>query len=292
MIVQLNSRLNPRISLSAGYFLSKTTNDTDGQGGSLFPMNSYDLTGELGRSSFDVRHRFTLFGTFNSPWWKLTFNPFVVVNSGPPFNITTGQDLNLDRQFNERPTFAQLNAFCTANASRCTSFDYSSTSNDFIPRNYGNGPGFWRVDMTVSRTFSWGGESARAANSQRGGNNARGGGGGRGGSSGPQLGNVVRAAGGGGEGGGGSRGPGGGGPGGFGGGGGGASGKYSLNVSINAQNLFNHTNLATPVGVLTSTNFGQSLGLAGGFGGPFGGGFGGSSGAGNRRIYLRLRFTF
>jgi hypothetical protein len=32
--------------------------------------------------------------------------------------------------------------------------------------------------------------------------------------------------------------------------------------------------------------------LAGGFGGPFGGGFGGSTGAGNRRIYLRLRFTF
>jgi hypothetical protein len=289
MIVQLNSRLNPRISLSAGYFLSKTTNDTDGQGGSLFPMNSYDLHGEFGRAAFDVRHRFTLFGTFSSPWWKLTFNPFIVVSSGQPFNITTGQDLNLDRQFNERPTFAQLNAFCTANSSRCTSFDYSNTSTDFIPRNYGNGPGFWRVDMTVGRTFSWGGESARAANAQRGGSNARGsGGGGRGG--GPQLGNVARVAGG--EGGG-ARGPGGGGPGpgGFGGGGGGG-GKYSLNVSINAQNLFNHVNLGTPVGVLTSTNFGQSLGLAGGFGGPFGGGFGGSTGAGNRRIYLRMRFTF
>ena len=290
MIFQLNSRLNPRISLSAGYFLSKTTNDTDGQGGSLFPMNSYDLTGEFGRAAFDVRHRFTLFGTYSSPWWKLNFNPFIIINSGPPFNITTGQDLNLDRIANERPTFAQLNAFCTANAARCTSFDYSSTSTDFIPRNYGQGPGFWRVDMTVSRTFTWGGESARAANSQRGNNNARGGGaGGRGGSSGPQLGTVTRAAGGG-EGGGGVRGSGGPGPGGFGGGGG--AGKYSLNVSINAQNLFNHVNYSTPVGVLTSTNFGQSLGLAGGFGGPFGGGFGGSSGAGNRRIYLRLRFTF
>lgn len=292
MIFQLNSRLNPRISLSAGYFLSKTTNDTDGQGGGLFPMNSYNLSGEFGRAAFDVRHRFTLFGTYSSPWWKLNFNPFIVVNSGPPFNITTGQDLNLDRQANERPTFAQLNAFCTANASRCTTFDYSNTSNDFIPRNYGNGPGFFRVDMTVSRTFTWGGESARAANSRGGGNNARGGGG-RGGASGPQLGNVARAAGGG-EGGGGARSPGGGGPGpgGFGGGGGGGAGKYSLNVSINAQNLLNHVNYSTPVGVLTSTNFGQSLGLAGGFGGPFGGGFGGSSGAGNRRISIRLRFTF
>jgi Carboxypeptidase regulatory-like domain len=289
MLFQLNSRLNPRISLSAGYFLSKTTNDTDGQGGiNLLPMNSYDLSGEFGRATFDVRHRFTLFGTYSSPWWKLTFNPFIVINSGQPFNITTGQDLNLDRAYNERPTFAQLNAFCTANASRCTSFDYSNTTDAFVPRNYGQGPGFWRVDMTVSRTFTWGGEAARASNNQRGGgNNARGG---RGGSSGPQLSNVARAAGGGD--GGGQRGPGGPGPGGFGGGGGGGAAKYSLNVSINAQNLFNHTNLSSPVGVLTSTNFGQSLGLAGGFGGPFGGGFGGSSGAGNRRISLRLRFSF
>jgi hypothetical protein len=41
---------------------------------------------------------------------------------------------------------------------------------------------------------------------------------------------------------------------------------------------------------MTSSNFGQSLGLAGNFGGF--GGPGGSSGAGNRRIYANLRFTF
>ena len=73
-------------------------------------------------------------------------------------------------------------------------------------------------------------------------------------------------------------------------GGGGGAGKYSLTFSINAQNMFDHVNLGTPNGVLTSTNFGQSLGLAGNFGGF--GGAGGSSGAGNRRIYLNLRFTF
>ncbi len=297
VFVQLNSRLNPRISLSAGYFLSKTTNDADGQGaGNLLPMNSYDLSGEFGRASFDVRHRFTLFGTYNSPWWKLVFNPFIIASSGAPFNITTGQDLNLDRAYNERPTFAQLNAFCTnpINTPRCTGFDYSSTASAFIPRNYGNGPGFWRVDMTVSRTFTWGGEKAQAANSR--GNNGRGGAGGAGGRSGPSIGGgaarVGGGPGGGGEGGGGGRGPGGGGPGGFGGGGGGGAGKYSLNVSLNAQNLLNHVNLSSPVGVLTSPNFGQALSVAGGFGGPFGGGFGGSTGAGNRRIYVRMRFTF
>ena len=66
--------------------------------------------------------------------------------------------------------------------------------------------------------------------------------------------------------------------------------RYSLNVSINFQNLLNRVNLGTPVGNLSSPNFGESLGLAGSFGG-FGGG-GGSTGAGNRRIYAQVRFNF
>ena len=305
MFIGFNSRLNPRISLSGNYSLSKTTNDTDGQGGGLFPMNSYDLSGEFGRGGFDIRHRFTLFGTYNSSWWKLVFNPFIVINSGPPFNITTGQDLNLDRQYNERPTFAQLNAYCTVNPSRCTTFNYSSTSNQFIPRNYGNSPGSVSVSMRVSRAFTWGGERRSAASSQRGGSNSSASakrGSEAGGRGGPSIGaNVAKVGGGeggvaragGGEGGGGGRAPGGPGGMGFGGGGGGGAGKYTLTVSLNAQNLFNHVNLGTPVGNLTSPNFGQSLGLAGSFGGfgP-GGGFGGGTGAGNRKIYASLRFTF
>lgn len=280
MFVGFNSRLNPRLSLNGNYFLAKASGDFDGFGATGLPMNSYDLSIEQGRTSGDVRHRFTLIGTITSPWWGLVFNPFIIANTGPPFNITTGQDLNLDRAFNERPTFAQLNAFCTANTTRCTDFDYSSTSNQFIPRNYGQSPGSVTVNLTVSRTFTFGGESApRAAGG--GGGGQRGGGGSRG----PSM-----------PSGGGQRGPGGGGPPGGGmmvggpGGGGGGAGRYSLNVSINVQNLFNHVNLRQPEGNISSPNFGQSLGLSS-FGG-FGGGQGGGSGAGNRRVTLNLRFNF
>jgi hypothetical protein len=53
------------------------------------------------------------------------------------------------------------------------------------------------------------------------------------------------------------------------------------------QNLLNRTNLASPVGSLSSPFFGQSLSsLSGGFGGT------GSAAAGNRRIQLSLRFNF
>jgi hypothetical protein len=52
---------------------------------------------------------------------------------------------------------------------------------------------------------------------------------------------------------------------------------------VNARNVFNIVNGATPVGVLTSPNFGRSIALATG---PF------SSAAANRKIELQATFTF
>ncbi len=282
-----NSRFNRMFQLNGNYSLSKTTNDADGQGSTLFPMNSYDLSGEFGRSSFDIRHRFTMFGTVNLPWWKVVLNPFVVANTGPGFNITTGQDRNLDRQFNERPSFAAANTDCSAQNIRCTRFgNFNLTplpGETIIPRNYGQAPGSFVVNLRISRAFAFGvinrGNAAAAKPAATGGGAA----GDKkpvGGPGGPSL-----AAGGGGAGakvaaigpqGGGGAVP--------------SEKKYNLNVSINFQNLFNRVNLATPVGNLASPSFGESLGLGGAFGG-FGGG-GGSTGAGNRRIYAQVRFNF
>jgi hypothetical protein len=59
--------------------------------------------------------------------------------------------------------------------------------------------------------------------------------------------------------------------------------RYSLTFSAMAHNVFNHVNLAAPVGVLESPLFGQSTALAGGF-------F--SSAAANRSIDLQASFSF
>jgi hypothetical protein len=293
--IGFNNRLNRMFQFSGNYSISKTTNDTDGQGGSLFPMNSYDTSGEFGRGSFDIRHRFTIFGTVNLPWWKIVLNPFVIANTGPPFNIITGQDLNLDRQVNERPSFAPPNADCSLSTIRCTRFGNFNlvplTGDRIIPRNFGNSPGSFVVNLRISRTFAFGsiGGSNAAARPQ-GQTPAVAGGGAdgakrpAGGPGGPNLG---------GGGGGGARavaaGPGG--PGGPQGGGAAppVEKRYTLNVSINFQNLLNHVNLGTPVGNLSSPSFGESLSLGGL--GNFGGG-GGSTGAGNRRIYAQVRLNF
>ncbi|HEU4836047.1 MAG TPA: carboxypeptidase regulatory-like domain-containing protein [Pyrinomonadaceae bacterium] len=278
--VGFNSRLSRMLQLRGNYSFSKTTNDTDGQGGQLFPVNSYDLSGEFGRSSFDIRHRFTIFGTVNLPWWKVVLNPFVVANTGPGFNITTGQDRNLDRQFNERPSFAGANADCSAQNIRCTRFgNFNLTplpGETIIPRNFGQAPGAFVVNLRVSRAFAFGNINRGNAAAAR----PAGGPGGPGGA--PAVAAVA---------GGGPR-PVGAGAGPQGGGGAPASEKrYNLDVSINFQNLLNRVNLATPVGNLASPSFGESLGLGGAFGG-FGGPGGGSAGAGNRRIYAQVRLNF
>ena len=275
--IGFNSRLSRTFQLNANYSLSKTTNDTDGQGSALFPMNSYDLSGEFGRSSFDIRHRFTIFGTINLPWWKVVLNPFVIANTGPGFNITTGQDRNLDRQFNERPSFAAPNADCSAVNIRCTRFgNFNLTplpGEKIIPRNFGQAPGSFVANLRISRTFAFGtinrGNAAAARPA------------GASGPGGPTIvggGNPRAAAvGPGPQGGGGAAAP--------------SEKRYNLNVSINFQNILNRVNLGTPVGILASPDFGESVGLAGTFGG-FGGAGGGSTGAGNRRIYAQVRLNF
>ena len=109
---------------------------------------------------FDIRHRFTIFGTINLPWWKLVLNPFIIANTGPGFNITTGQDRNLDRQFNERPSFAGQNANCSAVNIRCTRFgNFNLTplpGETIIPRNFGQAPGSFVANLRISRTFAFG----------------------------------------------------------------------------------------------------------------------------------------
>jgi hypothetical protein len=65
--------------------------------------------------------------------------------------------------------------------------------------------------------------------------------------------------------------------------------RYSLTFSVNARNILNRVNAATPVGILPQpdspdpSNFGKSVALAGG---PF------SSAAANRKIELQAMFSF
>ncbi|HUE84064.1 MAG TPA: carboxypeptidase regulatory-like domain-containing protein [Pyrinomonadaceae bacterium] len=281
--VGFNNRFNRMISFSSSYSLSKTQNDTDG----LFPANSFDLSGEYGRAAFDVRHRFNFFGTINLPWWNVSLNPLVFISSGRPFNITTGQDTNGDRLFTERPSFAPEGIDCNNPPVNivCTPFGNfnlrPATGEPMIPRNFGEGPGSVSVNLRISKTWSFGSLPSNRESSA----GQDGGGPGGAGRVGPRGG--IPGGGGGGRGGAVVRGGGGGR--GFSPGGTAEAKRYSMQFSVNFQNLLNRVNLSPPEGNLSSPFFGQSLSLSGGFGGF--GGFGGGSG-GNRRVTAQVRFNF
>ncbi|HEX8098399.1 MAG TPA: carboxypeptidase regulatory-like domain-containing protein, partial [Pyrinomonadaceae bacterium] len=235
LIVNVNQRFSRKVTFFANYVYNRANGDTDGP--NTFPANQYDLSTEYGRAAMDIRHRFFFYGSINALPWGIRLNPYVTANSGRPFNITVGRDVNGDTLFTERPALATDPSKAGVIVTRFGAFDPNpAPDQQIIPRNYGEGPAFFSVNLRVSKTWGFGPETGGpVAGGGRGG--AGGGGGGRGG-----------GRGGGGRGGGG---------GGF--GGGESTGKrYNLTFSVNAQNLFNRNYPGPPIGNLTSPLFGQS----------------------------------
>jgi Carboxypeptidase regulatory-like domain len=260
-----------RASLFGFYMVNFAKADTSGA--TYFPSNQFSPHADYGRSSFDQRSRFLLGGNIQAPY-GVSFSPMMVFESGQPFNITLGQDLNGDNQFNDRPAFAN-SASTNVLQTRWGAFDLSPTADRVrIPYNLGTAPSQFSTNLRMSKSFGIGPRV-------EGGTNAGGFGPGGPGGGGPPPGG----------------GPGGGGPPGGGLGPGGLSGsrngpprfdqassrRYSLTFAAMARNIFNSVNLAQPVGVLESPLFGKSNALAGGF-------F--SSPAANRTIDLQVMFNF
>jgi hypothetical protein len=255
-----------RVSLFGFYMMNFANADTSGA--SYFPTDQTDPKADYGRSNFDVRNRFLLGGNLQAPY-GISFSPMLVANSGQPFNITIGQDLNGDNQFNDRPAFATAASAQTMQTSYGT-FDLDPAWNQArIPYNYGNGPGQFSMNLRIGKSFGIGPKVTGAAGAGPGG---------------PGGGGPPPGGGPGGPGGGGGLGPGG-----LSGSGGpprfdqAAARKYSLSFTAMGRNILNNVSLAQPVGVLESPLFGKSTALSGGF-------F--SSAASNRSINLQVSFNF
>ncbi len=274
LIVNTNVRVGSKVQLFGYYVLNYANSDTSGV--SSFPSNSYNISADYGRASFDTRNRLFFGGSIALPF-NFRLSPFLIASSGTPFNITTTNDLNNDSVFNDRPglistvTCSPVVTPTPPSTIYCTplgTFDANPIAGEKItPINYSTGPTHVVTNLRLTKSFGFGPRITRAAGNQ-----------------------GPRDGGGGGGGGGGRMGGGGGGRGGplFGGGpsgmsSGGSDRRYSLTFGVNARNVFNKVNFANPSGILGSRFFDQPNGLQTG---PF------SNSAANRRIDVQVTFGF
>lgn len=263
----MNANVRTRyVTLGGFYALSFANSNTNGA--TSFTTTAANPSVDYGRAAFNHKQFAVIYGNVTLPY-KFTASPFLIAQSGSPYNITTGTDVNGDSLYNDRPAFSNIAASCTNAASFVTP---TTTNYTPIPINYCTAPGNFTLNMRVARTFGFGRKTGAAAadgsGRQRDPGRMMGGPGGPGG---------------GGPGGGGGGGGRGGGGGGFGGGGGNSGHKYNLTFGAQGQNIFNKVPLGTPVGTLTSPKFGQAINIGGM---PFG------SGAAVRKITLQATFNF
>jgi hypothetical protein len=176
--IKFQQRMSGGLSLLSAYTLSKSTDDASGfftsAGDPNFPQNSLDPEAERGRSSFDVRNRFS-----TSFAWALPFNGNAWVNdwalhgvvtlqSGRPFTVALHPDIdnsntgrsNLGFGNNDRPNLTGTGALDHPGADRW--FDTAAFSMPAYGtfgnagRNILDGPGYQNVNLAVLKGLTMG----------------------------------------------------------------------------------------------------------------------------------------
>ncbi|HEV2397388.1 MAG TPA: carboxypeptidase regulatory-like domain-containing protein [Candidatus Sulfotelmatobacter sp.] len=260
LIANGNVRIGSKLQLFGYYTLNYANSNASGV--SNFASNSYNLSQDYGRASFDTRNRLFLGGSISLPY-NMRFSPFLVASSGSPFNITAGNDINGDSIFNDRPGLVSHTS-CAANTNTppstiwCTplgTFDSAGVASGLplTPINYGEGPAHTVLNFRLTKTIGLGAKVKQSSGA------GMGGGPGGGHHHGPLFGGGPMMSG----------------P--------TSDRRYNLTLGFNVRNVFNKVNLGNPSGVLGSPYFYQSNGLQGG---PF------STGAAVRRIDLQATFSF
>ena len=158
----VNARVNAR-RISAYTLLTLNRARGDSAGASSFPSEQYNVRSDEGRLSTVSGEALYVGGTARLPC-GFTSTAFFSVTSGRPFDITVGQDLNGDTAFNDRPSFATDLTRASVVRTRYGNFDRAPTAGQtIIPHNFGNGPGYLGLQLTLHRDIAVGPRPAAAA---------------------------------------------------------------------------------------------------------------------------------
>jgi hypothetical protein len=249
----VNSKLNSGLSLFGFYVFNRAFSNTDGI--ATFPSNPYNWTGEYGPAATDVHHRVTFGGSINLKW-AVRISPFVVMQTGAPFDITTGSDPYGTTLFNARPGIATDPGKPGVIETSYGLLDPNPVAGErMVSRNFGRGPGQYNVNLRVAKVIGFGRE--RASGGARPGettNPAQA-------ATGRGLGGLIGTP--------------------------TTSHRYNVSIGLSIRNLFNHTNPGPIIGNITSPYFGSANQIAGGQNGE---GF--YETANNRRLESQIKFTF
>jgi hypothetical protein len=128
----------------------------DSNGAASFPTNQYDVRADYGRTASATTRLFNG-ANFTLPW-GISTDLFVAFTSRQPFNITIGNDLNGDTQYNDRPSFATTSCpTCQIVQTPYGAFNANPQPGEkIIPLNYGNGPRFVYTELGLEKNFRWG----------------------------------------------------------------------------------------------------------------------------------------
>lgn len=139
MLVEFSKRFGTKVVIAGNYTFSKAFDQVTDYNSDFRAHDQLDSRSEYSLSAFDQRHKFVLYAVIQSPFKDrflggFTFQPIIRANSGRPFNLLAGADVNGDRSTNgDRPLL--LNNGVQFGA---------------IGRNVGKGPGFSTFDMRLS----------------------------------------------------------------------------------------------------------------------------------------------
>jgi len=136
-ILELKKRFSNHFTLLANYTYSRAVDNSTDFNSDYSPFNATCLSCDRSLSDFDQRNKVVIAGVIESPWEHsralggFQLSPIFNFNSGHPFNLLAGADINGDGHFtNDRPPSAGRNA--------------------------GLGPSYYDFDMRLSRSFKLG----------------------------------------------------------------------------------------------------------------------------------------
>lgn len=140
LIFEANKRFSRNVSIHGNYTFSKAIDETVDFNSDFQPNDQLDRRAERALSAFDQRHKVVLWSVLQAAagdtgakriFGNFTFTPIFRANSGRPFNLLAGTEINNDRHnTTDRPIYSG--------------------------RNTGRGPNFWTFDVRLARRFGIG----------------------------------------------------------------------------------------------------------------------------------------